>query len=95
VSKRGRGHYCWCCGRVRPNERFSGRNHARHLCRDCARLGAAELRVRQVLRNIDRLLGYSGLVRRRDRPVLETYLRHDDERVRRRAAELLDRSLDS
>src|SRR4051794_2244991 len=28
------------CGRDRPNEAFSGKNHARHLCRECARLPA-------------------------------------------------------
>lgn len=31
-----RGHFCWSCGRRRPNEQFSGRNHGRHLCRECA-----------------------------------------------------------
>jgi hypothetical protein len=25
------------CGRSRPNEAFSGGNHRRHLCRECAR----------------------------------------------------------
>lgn len=30
------GHYCWICGRRRPNERFSGHRHARHICRECA-----------------------------------------------------------
>jgi len=29
------GHYCWACDRRQPNEKFSGRGHARHLCRDC------------------------------------------------------------
>lgn len=33
--KRSRGHWCWSCGRVRPNEAFSGRDHGRHLCREC------------------------------------------------------------
>lgn len=32
------GHVCWMCGRSRPNEAFSGKNHGRHLCRECARL---------------------------------------------------------
>lgn len=31
------GHYCWMCGRVRPNEKFSGSGHQRHLCRECAK----------------------------------------------------------
>jgi hypothetical protein len=49
VSKR-RGQFCWCCGRRRPNERFSGAGHARHLCKDCQKLGAEELTYRQAVR---------------------------------------------
>lgn len=44
-----RGHYCWVCRRIRANERFTGKGHARHICRDCelkirvqARLGKPE-----------------------------------------------------
>ena len=29
------GHYCHACGGTRPNEKFSGRGHAKHICRDC------------------------------------------------------------
>src|SRR5437773_7843989 len=32
------GHFCWMCQRHRPNEAFSGKGHARHLCKECARL---------------------------------------------------------
>ena len=32
------GHFCWACGHRRPNEKFSGRGHARHVCRECAKL---------------------------------------------------------
>lgn len=35
-------HFCWVCERVRPNESFSGRNHARHVCRECARIPRSE-----------------------------------------------------
>jgi len=31
------GHYCRVCGQYKANERFSGKGHARHLCRDCSR----------------------------------------------------------
>ena len=36
------GQFCWMCERMRPNESFSGRNHGRHLCRECARLPKSE-----------------------------------------------------
>lgn len=32
------GHYCKICSQVRPNEKFSGRGHKNHICKDCARL---------------------------------------------------------
>jgi len=31
------GHYCRICGRTRPNEKFSGKGHRTHVCKDCAR----------------------------------------------------------
>jgi hypothetical protein len=34
-KKKRRGHYCWACGRVLANERFSGSGHATHVCREC------------------------------------------------------------
>jgi hypothetical protein len=34
---------------MRPNERFSGRGHARHLCKECAKLGQEELAYRQAV----------------------------------------------
>ena len=32
------GHYCKVCGRYRGNEKFSGKGHASHICKDCAKL---------------------------------------------------------
>lgn len=82
MSRKGSGHFCWSCGRVRPNEKFSGRGHARHLCRDCARLGPAELAFRQTTRDIDGLFDWSGRVKRSGRQALDRFLAHSDDRVR-------------
>ncbi|MBM4287431.1 MAG: hypothetical protein FJ135_04640 [Deltaproteobacteria bacterium] len=38
------GHYCRICGRIRANERFSGKGHRIHVCQECARLPQAERR---------------------------------------------------
>ena len=32
------GYYCRICGRTRPNEKFSGKGHRDHVCKDCTRL---------------------------------------------------------
>ena len=37
------GHYCRICGRQRPNEKFSGKGHKNHICKDCAKLPKEEI----------------------------------------------------
>ena len=36
------GHYCRICGRERANEKFSGKGHRLHVCKDCQKLPLAE-----------------------------------------------------
>lgn len=90
-TKASRGHFCWRCARIRSNERFSGRGHARHRCRDCAKLGTAELAYRQAIRDVDRLVDWNGVVRRKERKSFERFLSHPDERIRLYAAEVAAR----
>lgn len=30
------GHYCRVCGKTRSNEKFSGKGHKNHICKDCS-----------------------------------------------------------
>jgi hypothetical protein len=73
---------------MRAKEKFSGRGHARHLCKDCARLGKEELVYRQSVRNLERLLTWDGRVPRENRKQFKKYLNHENERVRAFATEL-------
>lgn len=41
------GHSCRICGRIRANEKFSGKGHAQHVCKDCAREQRTRLRARR------------------------------------------------
>src|SRR5215813_711423 len=86
--KQKRGHFCWCCGRIRANERFSGRGHARHICKECSKLGNEELAYRQAVRDIDRLVDWNGVVRRKQRKSFEQFLCHPNERIRLYAKEV-------
>jgi hypothetical protein len=36
-KKKPAGHYCRICGRRRAHEKFGGRGHALHICKDCQR----------------------------------------------------------
>jgi hypothetical protein len=88
MAKRRRGHYCWSCDRHRANERFSGKGHARHLCRDCSRLSKDELEFRQAVRDVNRATRW-GRLSRKTRPQVERFLRHASLRVQEYAAEVL------
>lgn len=39
MGKKRRGHYCIRCDRYRANEKFSGKGHRQHVCKDCKRKG--------------------------------------------------------
>lgn len=73
---------------MRANEKFSGRSHAKHLCKDCARLGKDELAYRQTIRNLERLITRDGIVPRNKREQFRRYLKHRNERVRAYARQL-------
>lgn len=38
-AKKPHGHYCRICGQYKANEKFSGRGHAAHICKACAKRG--------------------------------------------------------
>ena len=88
MAKR-RGHYCWSCDRHRANERFSGNGHARHLCRDCSKLGKDGLEFRQAERDMNRAARW-GRVTRKSRPQIERFLRHSNPRAREYASRILE-----
>ena len=54
-------HFCWMCGRLRANERFSGRGHRDHVCQECQKLPAAEKDRRRVLIHMEGMLELSRI----------------------------------
>ena len=82
------GHYCWACDAYRANERFSGKGHRRHLCKDCSKLGAKELEYRQELRNLQRCVTWEGIIPRKRRKTFQRFLQSPDVRVRILAEEM-------
>lgn len=49
------GHYCRICGRNRPNEKFSGKGHKIHVCKECARKPKEE---RDAITQEDEIFGF-------------------------------------
>jgi len=41
-KKQGDRHFCWVCGTHKAHEKFSGRGHANHMCKQCHALPVAE-----------------------------------------------------
>jgi len=46
------GHFCKVCGDHKPNEKFSGKGHAAHICRKCAALPVTKRNEMMDLRKI-------------------------------------------
>jgi hypothetical protein len=38
LDNKRHGHYCWKCGHYRANEKFSGKGHAKHICKTCQKV---------------------------------------------------------
>ncbi len=54
-------HYCRICDRYRANEKFSGKGHATHVCKDCLKLPKAERRHIEEKEEISRFLNQSNI----------------------------------
>jgi hypothetical protein len=52
------------CGCVRPNEKFSGKGHRIHVCKDCSRLPKDEFHRREVESEIAGFLRQSNISER-------------------------------
>ena len=82
-------HYCWICDRSRANEKFSGKGHARHICKDCARLPREERDRAQALRDIQSFLSQRN-ISAGNTSRLKQLCKSPDERVQRQAAMILE-----
>ena len=49
------GHYCRICNRRRANEKFSGKGHRDHVCKECQRLPRE---TRKHIEELDEILGF-------------------------------------
>ncbi|MCS2893542.1 hypothetical protein [Parabacteroides faecis] len=71
-KKKYSGHYCKICGERKANEKFSGKGHAVHICKECLSLPTeAQTDMRRV-RDVELLFGKYPLTRQ-DWELLEKY----------------------
>ena len=83
------GHHCRICGRSRPNEKFSGRGHRIHVCKECQRMPREK---RDCLERLDELHGFlqQSMISRKNVARLKTLARHEDHEVAELAALILE-----
>lgn len=94
--KKPHGHYCRICGQHKANEKFSGRGHAAHICKACARRGNKPPEITTEIPFVDddapilHLEETSPKPKRKRRPSKEKLLRSAQ---KKQAKELLSRML--
>lgn len=54
-------HYCIICGRSRPSEKFNGKGHKNHICKDCAKLPKEEIENMEQMDEIFKYLEQSNI----------------------------------
>ena len=89
MKKTGRGHFCRICGRTRANEKFSGRGHRDHVCKDCQRMPREQ---RDRIERLDELWNFLDQSHISEKNVgrLKTLIAHPDAEVQKLAALIMD-----
>jgi hypothetical protein len=82
-------HYCRICDRYRRNEKFSGRGHRDHICKDCQRLPREERDRIDCLDELDNFLNQSH-ISPKNIARLEVLTQHGSGEVRKLAKLLLE-----
>ena len=49
------GHFCYVCGEHKANEKFSGRGHANHICKQCQALPITKRNEMIAVRKLDNM----------------------------------------
>jgi hypothetical protein len=83
------GHFCHICGRSRPNEKFSGRVHRTHVCKDCQRMPREK---REWIERLAELYGFlhQSNISPKNLKRLQELRRHSDPEVATLAALILN-----
>lgn len=87
-KKRYRGHFCKVCERILPNEKFSGKGHATHICKKCSKKPKDKQAEQITINRIYKCYRYWDLSWN-NRRMLEEYSQSLQPRVKLAALEML------
>jgi RimJ/RimL family protein N-acetyltransferase len=94
-KKKQNGHYCRICGDYKANEKFSGKGHARHICKECQSL-PEDVKADMVRCNEVERAAFKYPMTRQDWELLEKYaLKYKDKESGRFAQDMLDMKRDN
>jgi hypothetical protein len=83
------GHYCRICGKIKPNEAFSGKGHRNHICKICSRLPKNEIEAIDQKEEIFNFLNQSH-ISKKNISRLYSLVESPDEEVAKLAGIVLD-----
>ena len=55
MKRKESGHYCKICGERKANEKFSGKGHKAHICKECMKLPTEKRNELQTITKIENL----------------------------------------
>lgn len=89
-KKKQQGHYCRICGEYKANEKFSGKGHAHHICKECQSL-PKEVQMDMVRCNEVERTAFKFPMSRQDWELLEKYAqKYKDKESGQFAQDMLD-----
>lgn len=89
-KKKQQGHYCRICGEHKANEQFSGKGHARHICKECQSL-PEDVKADMLRCNEVECAAFKYPMRRQDWELLEKYAKkYKDKESGQFAQDMLD-----
>ena len=89
-KKRHQGHYCRICGEYKANEKFTGKGHARHICKECQSL-PKDVQADMVRCNEVERAAFKYPMSRQDWELLERYAKkYKDKESGQFARDMLD-----
>jgi hypothetical protein len=87
--KNRHGHYCRICGKIKPNEAFSGKGHRNHICKVCSRLPKNEIEAMDQKEEIFNFQNQSH-ISKKNISRLHSLVESSDEEVAKLAGIVLD-----
>lgn len=89
-KKKQQGHYCRICGEYKANKQFSGKGHARHICKECQSL-PEDVKADMVRCNEVERAAFKYPMTRQNWELLERYAsKYKDKESGRFAQDMLD-----